>query len=60
MPPASQDDVLEVKPGHTYYVMTEACYTNLFGVCRQHRPYTQTIWIEDEATGEVLAGDKWQ
>ena len=55
---------LEFKAGHTYNVMTDWCYatsviTSAGGVCLRHKPYTQTIWIEDGATGEVLAGEKW-
>jgi hypothetical protein len=61
--PVYRDDTVELKAGHSYKVITDWCYVPsvIFspGVCWRHKPYTNTIWIEDEATGEVLAGEKW-
>ncbi len=64
IPTVYRNDTLEFKAGHTYQVMSDWCYatsviTSFGGVCLRHKFYTQTVWIEDEATGEVLAGEKW-
>lgn len=60
IPHVVRRDTVELKAGHTYRVIEDHCYlTSVGGTCMRHKPYTQTIWIEDKATGEVLAGEKW-
>jgi len=57
-------DRVELKAGHTYRVKCKACYTPhalvalIFGgVCRGP-DYRIVLWIEDETTREVVAGDR--
>jgi len=47
-------------------VEKETCYVagvllgKIFrGACTGRSRYTATLWIEDETTGEVVAGEKW-
>ena len=44
-----------LRPGHTYYVRSNYCILFCFTV----KSYSQTVWMEDASTGEVLIGTKW-
>jgi len=64
--PVSGQGTVELKAGHVYRVEKETCYVagvllgKIFrGACTGRSPYTATLWIEDETTGEVVAGEKW-
>jgi hypothetical protein len=54
----SQTDTIKLEPGHSYKIMDTFCYFFLFESC-MGRPYQGTLWIEDDATGEVVAGERW-
>jgi hypothetical protein len=41
-----------LKAGHSYWIGGDKCYMFCFSV----DSYTEYVWIEDETTGEVLAG----
>lgn len=53
-------DSVELKAGHIYKVKDLACYhVPSYPAC-QGRGYRATLWIEDETTGEVIAGEQWR
>jgi len=67
IPKVSRTDTVELKAGHVYRVKENSCYdpdvllAAIFGgACRGRRSYTATVWIEDDTTGEVVAGEKWE
>jgi hypothetical protein len=54
-------DTVELKAGHTYRAKNKACFflDKLWGSCWGRGDHTGTVWIEDRATGQVVAGEKW-
>ncbi|MGE0117475.1 MAG: hypothetical protein AB7S71_04695 [Dongiaceae bacterium] len=47
-----RSDTIELKAGHIYDVKRDVCYM----FCFDMPSYTTYLWIEDSATGQVVAG----
>lgn len=60
IPRVSRADVVQLRPGHIYQARNQYCVALSFGPsCRGRLSYTATIWIEDDTTRDVVAGQKW-
>ena len=52
-------DSVNLKAGHIYKAQRLTCYNFPSYPACQGRGYTATLWIEDETTGDIIAGEKW-